>query len=101
MGASVETYVNVMSMPKVNDSVIMPYGGPMSTFRSIINKHRWFTTVRIPSGYSRKHEMSSKRVLEDYRVVTNNLRNTTKSLIDTLDQVGLKVSRSTIDESCI
>ena len=64
--------------------------------KSIINKHKRFTTVKNLNGRGRKGKVSLK-------LARKNLprgqqpRTTTKALIETLDQAGTKLSMSTIE----
>ena len=42
------------------NAIIKQYDVPVSTIRNTTNKQKCFTTVRILSGYCRKHKVSSK-----------------------------------------
>ena len=74
------------------------YDVPVATVQSIINKHKKFNTVKNLSGRGRKRKVSAKLARKICREVNNNPRTTTKAVIENLDQVGMKVSRSTIEQ---
>ncbi|XP_071482659.1 uncharacterized protein [Diadema antillarum] len=69
---------------------------PVATVHSVINKHVRLNTVKNISGRGKKHKMSSKLVRKLCQEVNNNPWTRTKALLETLDQAGAKVSRSTI-----
>ena len=69
----------------------------MATVQSIINKHKKFNTVKNLSGRGRKRKVSAKLARKICREVNNNPRTTTKAVVENLDQVGMMVSRSTIE----
>ncbi len=72
------------------------YAVPVATVQSIIRKFKKFNTVKNISGRGRKRKVSSKLARKICREVNNNPRTTTKALVKELDQVGLTVSRSTV-----
>ena len=77
------------------------YDVPMATVQSIINKHKRVNTVKYLSWCGRKRKVSPKLARKICQEVNNNPRITTKALIETLDQAGTKVSRSTIERARI
>ena len=70
---------------------------PVATAQSIIKKHKRFNTVKNLSGVAGSVRCPPKLARKICREVNNNPRTTTKALIETFDQAGTKVSRSTIE----
>lgn len=91
--------VRAHSEGKGYKAISKQYDVPVATVQSIINKHKRFHTVKNLSGRGRKRKVSPKLARKICREVNNNPQTTTKALIETLGQAGIKVSRSTI-ESC-
>lgn len=89
--------VQAHSEGKGYKAISKQYGVPVSTVQSIINKHKRFNTVKNLSGRGRKRKVSPKLARRICREVNTNPRTTTKALIQTLEQTGTKVSRSTIE----
>ena len=92
-----ERLVHAHSEGKGYKTISKQYDVPVATVQSIINKHKKFNTVKNLSGRGRKRKVSAKLARKICREVNNNPRTTTKAVVENLDQVGMKVSRSTIE----
>lgn len=89
--------VRTHSEGKGYKAISKQYDVRVSTVQSIINKHKRFNTGKNLSGRGRKHTVSPELHRKICREVNTNPQTTTKVLIETLDQTGTKVSRSTIE----
>ena len=92
-----ERLVHAHSEGKGYKTISKQYDVPVATVQSIINKRKKFNTVKNLSGRGRKRKVSAKLARKICREVNNNPRTTTKAVVENLDQVGMKVSRSTIE----
>ena len=74
------------------------YDVPVATVQSLIKKHKKFNAITYLSGRGRKCKVSTKLARKICREVSNHPRTTTKALVENLDQAGVKVSWSTIEQ---